>query len=481
MGGQQTKVLIEAGITKFAIAQLGLDPAGFDRTAPILLAMPDGEDEPYVLLRPAGENGIAGEKELPQGMKLVVKDGLVHVGKPELIAAERRGRAARLLDGDVAVQFFVGELTDRHKEEIEGGFAEMKEGLTMGLQQAGMPVELAIDPILGAMKGVVYGVDTVDYALTVGDEIVLTEGLIRTRAESGLRKFLARAGAPRENSMADYLPDEAFMTMDGNVTPDWPGLEMMELVKKTGGAELAEAAGVMMSMSKPIWGSLSGRSAFSMTMQGMMGFNMHGIYELKEGTDATQLFAKFDVAKINEGMKKLDFPIAYKLEKNVAQHGETQLHKLSMTSDNPDLQMALMMSTYYMAAEGRYMYMVMSMNGELELKDLIDRVRKGEPKAGAHTKAMDRLARKRNMGFTMNFGALKPILMMMAMGDPSGQANQFLNAMPDELYMSTALSIHEGDVHWKGDIPLAKILKMVEDIKALQGGGGEPGGTSEFD
>ena len=120
------------------------------------------------------------------------------------------------------------------------------------------------------------------------------------------------------------------------------------------------------------------------------------------------------------------------------------------------------------------------MNAELELKDLIDRVRKGEPKPGAHTKAMDRLGRKRNLGITFNFGALKAMAMMFAMMDP--QAGQVMGMIPDEMYMSTALSVHQGDIHWKGDIPLKQILKMVEDIKAMQGGGNEPGaGNSEFD
>jgi hypothetical protein len=481
-GGPQAKVLIEAGITNFAIAQAGIDPAGFDRTAPILLAMQDDDDEPYALLMAAKEKGITGEKDLPNGQKLVVKDGVVHVGTAAAIASERRGKAARLLDGDIAMQFFVSDLAERHKEDLEAGFEEMKQGLAMGFQQAGIPVEIALDPIISAAKGVAYGVNTVDYALTVKDDIIQTEGLISTKAESSLRKFLARAGAPNENSLCDYLPAEAFMTIDMSVTPDWPGMEMMEFLKKTAGNEMGDAVGQIMSMSKPIWGSLSGRSAISMTMQGMMGFNMHAVYELKEGTDTAKIFDKFDVEKINEGMKKLQVPVGYKLEKNVAKHGETPLHKLSLTSDDPDMQMALMMSTYYMAAEGNHMFMVMSMNGELEIKDLIDRVRKGDPKAGVHSKAMDRLSRKRNMGFTMNFGALKPMLMMLAMADASGQANQYLNAMPDEMSMSTALSVHNGDIHWKGDIPLAKILKMIEDIKALQGGQGNgSGGGSEFD
>jgi len=480
-GGPQAKVLIEAGVTNFAIAQAGIDPAGFDRTAPILLSMQDDDDEPYAILMAAKEKGITGEKDLPTGAKLVVKDGVVHVGTAAAIAGERRGKPARLLNGDIAVQFFVSDLAERHKEDVDAGLEEMKKGLTMGLQQAGIPVEIAMDPMIEATKGLIYGINTIDYALTVKDDIIETEGLVSTKAESSLRKFLARAGAPNENSLGDYLPDEAFMTIDMAVTPDWPGLETMELLKKTAGKEMGDAVGQMMSMSMPIWGSLSGRSALSMTMQGMMGFNMHAIYELKEGTDASKLFDKFDVEKLNEGMKKLQMPVAYKLEKNIAKHGETQLHKFSLTSDDPDMQMALMMSTYYMAAEGNHMFMVMSMNGELEIKDLIDRVRKGGAKAGVHSKAMDRLARKRNLGLTLNFGSLKPMLMMLAMADASGQANQFLNAMPDDLSMSTAISVHEGDIHWKGDVPLAKILKMIEDIKAMQGGQGGPGGDTEFD
>ncbi|MHC4938328.1 MAG: hypothetical protein ACYTHK_05110 [Planctomycetota bacterium] len=482
-GGPQVGVVIDAGVSNFAIAQMGIDPAGFDRKAPILLAMPDDDDEPYVLLRAAKENGIAGEKDLPTGQKLVVKDGIVHVGTAAQIAAERRGKPVQLLKGDVAVQLFLGEMMERHKEEFEAGINEGKKEMAQGLAMAGIPMEIALEPMFDAVKGIAYGIDTIDYAFTVKEQVVETEGLIKTKAESGLRKFLARAGAPAENSLSDYLPEEAFMTVDMAVTPDWPGLEMMEFLKRTAGDEMGEAISQMMSMSKPIWGALSGRSATSVTMQGMMGFNMHMIYELKEGTDTAKLFDKFEVEKLNEGMKKLNFPVAYKIEKNVGKHGETALHKMSLTSDDPNMQMALMMSTYYLAAEGNHLYMVMSMNAELEIKDLIDRVRKGAPKAGAHSKAMDRLGRKRNLGITMNFGALKPVLMMLAMADASGQANQYLNAMPDELLMSTALSVHEGDVHWKGDIPLAKILKMIEDIKALQGedGGDQPGAGSEFD
>jgi len=475
------KALVEAGASNAMLVQLGLDPAGFNKDAPVYMGLSQEDGKPFFVLVPAAENGITGEKELPAGMKLVVKDGLVQVGEAATIAAERRGANTKLLNGDFAVHVYISELVNRHKEEIEAGFAEGKQGLEGALGMAGLPVEIGVEPIMAATRGMVYGVDSVAYALNFKEDILETEGLVMTKAESGLRKFLARAGAPRENSLADYLPAEALMTLDYSASPDWPGDELMQFFKSTVGDETGDAIGQLIAMSKPMWGSMTGRNATAFTMQGLMGYNVHQLFELKEGVDTATLFDKFDTEKINAAMKKIGLALEYKLEKNVGKHGETPLHKLSATSEDPQLQMALMGATYYMAAEGRHMYMVMSMNAELEIKDLIDRVRKGEPKAGAHTKAMDRLGRKRNLGITFNFGSLKAMAMMFAMMDP--QIGQMMGAIPDEMYMSTALSVHDGDIHWKGDIPLKQILKMVEDIKAMQGGGGdEPGaGNSEFD
>ena len=483
MEGAEAKNLIEAGVTNAFFMQMGLDPTGFDRKAPIYLAFMEGQEDPYMLMTPAKENGIKGEKELMGGQaKLIVKDGVVHVSTAELLAAEKRGTAVKLLKGDLALKVLVSERVERHKERIEGAMGEMKGEAKREMENAPIDVPFELDAMFDAMKEALYGIQDVQYALTVDEKYLLTEGLITTKAESSLRKMFARAGAPMENSMADYLPEEAFLTVDSAVTPDWPILELTQFLKKAAGAEAAEAFGQMISVTKPMWSSLTGRSAVSMTMQGIMGFNMHGMYELKAGTDASKLFDSFDVEKMNAAMAKMELPIKYVMEKNIAKHGETALHKMSLTSDDPDMQMLLMMSTYYLAAEGNHMFMVMSMNPELEITDLIDRVRKGQPKAGAHSKAMDRLSRKRNMGMTINFGALKPLLVMLAMGDGTGQMNAYLNAMPDQLLMSTALSVHDGDIHWRGDLPLQQILKMIDDIKALQGGedGADPG-DSEFD
>jgi len=474
------KPLLEAGISNMMMAQLGLDPAGFNRDAPVYMGLSHEGEKPFFLLTPAAEKGIAGEKDLPQGMKLVVKDGMVHVGDPEALGGPRRDANTKMLNGDFAVHVFISDLVTRYKEDIEGGLAQAKGMAEGGLAQGMVPMAVAVDPFMAAARGAIYGVDSVAYAMTVKEDILETEGLVMTKAESGLRKFLARAGAPRENSLADYLPAEAFMTMDYAASPDWPGEEMMQFAKDTLGQQGGNAIGQMLSMSKPVWGMLTGRNAVALTLQGMMGYNFHSIYELKEGVDSTKLMDKFDIAKLNEAMKELKMPLEYKLEKNVGKHGETQLHKLSMTSEDPQMQMALMMATYYLAAEGNHMFMVMSMNAELEIKDLIDRVRKGEAKAGAHTKAMDRLGRKRNLGLTFNFGALKAMAMMFAMLDP--QAGQMMAAIPDEMYMSTALSVHDGDLHWKGDLPLKQIMKLVQDVKAMEGAGdGNAPGNSEFD
>ena len=484
--GPQTKQFIEAGVSNALLVQLGLDPAGFDRTAPLYLAMSEDSDAPYLLLTPAKTNGITGEKDLPTGVKLIVRDGVVHVGMPELLAAERRGTAVRLLKGDFALKFLVSELVARHTDEIEAGFVEMKTDIDQGIKMTGIDLPIDAGVFIAAFRTAVYGVQDIDFAVTIENEFIIAEGLITTKAESKLRKLLARAGAPRENNLTDYLPSEAFVMIDSAVTPDWPMVELTEFLKTSAGAEVAELFGQMMSMSEPMWGSLTGRTGVSMRMQGLMGFNLHAMYELKDGTDTSKLFDSLDSEKLNAALAKMkmEFVPKYVIEKNIVMHGETPLHKVSMTSDDPKMQMAAIMSTYYMAAEGNHMFLVMSPNAELEIKDLIDRVRKGAPKKPcAHTKAMDRLGRKRNMGMTINFGALKPLLMMYAMIDASGEASIYLNAMPDELLMSTALSIHEGDVHWKGDLPLKKILKMVDDIKALRGEneGDAAGDDSEFD
>ncbi len=479
-GDPGIKQMVGAGASNAALVSLGLDPASFDRTAPIYMGLSHEGEKPFIILKPAAENGITGEKELPEGMKLVVSGGLVHVGMPDAITGERRGTATKMLKGDFAAHVYVGELTTRYKEDIEQGLGMFQAMFDMQLAGGQIPMKIESEPIVGAARGVVYGIDSVAYSLTFGEDRVTTEGMIMTKAESGLRKFLARAGAPRENSLADYLPAEALITMDYSAASDWPGAEIAEFAKGTVGKETGDAIAQMIAMSKPLWGALTGRSAMSLTMQGMMGYNLHSIYELKEGADINTMIDKFDVAALNKAAKELGMPIEYKLEKNIGKHGETSLHKMSASSEAPELQMALMMATYYIAAEGRNLYMVMSMNAELEIKDLIDRVRKGEAKPGAHSKAMDRLGRARNMGFTLNFGALKAMAMMAAMIDP--QAGQMMGALPDEMYMSTALAVHDGDIHWKGDIPLKQILKVAADIKAMQGGGeGGAEGTSEFD
>ena len=412
-------------------------------------------------------------------MKLVVKDGLVHVGDPETIAGARRGNLTKMLKGDFAAHVYVSDLTTRYKEDIEQGLGEFQAMFDMMLQ-GGMPFKIASEPVLALARGAVYGVDSVAYALTFGEEKVTTEGLIMTKEESGLRKFLARAGKPRENSLADYLPAEALVTMDYCAQPDWPGAELAEFAKNTVGQEAGDAMAQMIAMSKPLWGNLTGRSAASVTMQGLMGYNLHMLYELKEGVEIGTMIDKFDIEAMNKAVKQFGMPIEYKLEKNIGKHGETALHKMTVSSEEPAMQMAMMMMTYYIAAEGDKLFMVMSMNAELEIKDLIDRVRKGEAKAGPHSKAMDRLGRARNMGFTINFGALKAMAMMFAMMAP--EAGQMMGAIPDEMYMSTALAVHDGDIHWKGDIPLKQMLKIAADIKAMQAGGGDAaGGTSEFD
>ena len=121
------------------------------------------------------------------------------------------------------MQFFVGELVERHNEDIQAALAMAKTEAEQNLQAAGIPLPISLDPGSGVAHELVYGIDRIDYAMTVGDKLIETEGLVTTKARSKLRTFLARAGAPRENSLGDYLPPEAFITIDVAATPDWAG------------------------------------------------------------------------------------------------------------------------------------------------------------------------------------------------------------------------------------------------------------------
>jgi hypothetical protein len=209
--------------------------------------------------------------------------------------------------------------------------------------------------------------------------------------------------------------------------------------------------------------NLTGRGASALNM-GMMNSSMTALYELKPGADPTKMFDGFDVAKTNEAFKTIGIPITYTFQKAAAKHGEADLHRFGMTSDNPMLAMSLASMQGCMAAENGVLFMVMAPMAEDDMKTLLDRVRRGE-KLGEHPHAlaMARLGRGHNLGMTWNLGALKPTLMMIG-GMLPPEARQVAQAIPEVLAFSTAVTFPDGNIRWRGDWPAKEIAKVAGTI-----------------
>jgi hypothetical protein len=80
---------------------------------------------------------------------------------------------------------------------------------------------------------------------------------------------------------------------------------------------------------------------------------------------------------------------------------------------------------------------------------------------------MAQLGRARHFGLTLNLATLKPFLQMLPMFVPGlpPEVAQGVNAMPDELFLSTAFNFQGGDVHWRGDWPVQEVAKIVESMR----------------
>ena len=93
--------------------------------------------------------------------------------------------------------------------------------------------------------------------------------------------------------------------------------------------------------------------------------------------------------------------------------------------------------------------------------DLLDRVRKGgaDPANHPHAQAMARLGGKHNLGLTVDFGALKPLGMMLGLLAPP-EVRQTMSNLPDEMLFSTSATLSGGDIHWRGDWPARQMAEF---------------------
>jgi hypothetical protein len=193
------------------------------------------------------------------------------------------------------------------------------------------------------------------------------------------------------------------------------------------------------------------------------------IAEVKEGADLNAIIENLDLTAANQALEKVGIPLSSTIQKSIAKHGETSLHRISQQSENPMLAMQLAMMQTYLAVEGQYLVSVSSPTAEDDIRGLLDKIRTGKPDdQHPHTRAMARLGRAHNVGFTLNVGALKPMAMMLPMFVPIPGVQDVVNHLPDELSFSTAIDFSGGDLHWRGDWPSGKIVKMVQAIQAAE-------------
>jgi len=450
----------------------GLRPELVDRTQPAYLIV-EGENIASAFVpAPAGAT-LEEPLEMPTGDVVTIENGLLCVRPKGSPAGEPRGAPTAMLEGDFAVHVYLDEVVTANRDLIQMG-------LGMGAAQAGQQMPGNMAGLTNAIPNLVMtaldGAHSFDYAITWDAGVIYNEGLLRAKPDSALAKFFARAGAPGANPLIGYLPTDAMMVVDFIANPDWPGRELMDFMKKSLGDDMGAVVGQMLSFSSVMWDSMAGRTALSFSMAGMLGMQMVQIMELKEGVDPKTLFENFKVEQMNEAFLKMGVPMSYKLDRAIDKHGETELHRLTMQSQDPQLAMVAGMSGSYMCAEGGNFYMVMGPTAVSDIKDLLDRVRAGQKVKHPHEIALAKFGRTHNLGVSFNLGGLKAMAPMLLMMAPD--MAPVVEKIPDQLYITSSYSIVDGNLHWKGDLPVAKLAEIGAAIQAAmpqQGGEDQPG------
>lgn len=471
--GAQVAPLEQMPASTFLFTLSGLNAEIVDTKKPMYVGMTEGED-PVVILHPAAGAAWEGKKELREGAFAILRGGAIVAAEAGLLDAEARGTPTIFrVDGDAVVHVYLGDIIAKHKEDIEQAATEA----AMGVAAQGAVPEQAralILPLVTSVKNGVLSLESLDYGLTWTGERLETEGFLAVQEGSGLRGLLKRAGAPGSADLAAYLPKEAFMTITACMNADWPTKEMKDLLEAAGGGDVAAAIMQLMSVGAAFDEARTGRTATAMTMS-MMSGGAVSLVELKPGTDASAIFAKLDMAKSNEALRKVGIPLAYSLEKSVAKHGETELHRIGMTSDDPQMAMFMASMQGYMAATKDLLVVAMSPTAEDDIKALLDKVSRGEKDAEhPHIASMARLGRGHNLGFTFNLGALKPMAMMFQMFGMPPEIGAVIQNVPDVFALSTAVTFPDGNVRWRGDWPVKEAMKIAEAAMGAGAAGEAP-------
>jgi len=392
-----------------------------------------------------------------------LRDGILHVADESArLDGPRRGEPLPMLDSDASVVVDAAALVAKYGPEMEKTLREIDK-----LDTRKFPVTRAVlhfgRALLALFLEGLRGVDTVHYGLTWSDGRLLSEGWLRTRPRSSLRAFLSRAKEAKPHDLAGYLPRRSFWTVDACGLGSWLDEEVAAFLDTSFGEGAGKDLLLLLAPSFALGEHLNGRGAGAIGVTGMMSFSMRSIWEVRPDAPIDAAIRAFDAARINRRLKELGLPATVRCELAVDTDGETKIHRVTYATAEPRAAMfAAQMQTCF-AVEGGYLLTAQSMDAMNELRSLIARVRRGKPGRTPHLDAMQRLGPGRHEGLTVNLGAVKPLAGMAAWAVPG--VLKIAQAFPDELYLSTALTVRNGHVHLRGDWPATELLGIVEKLR----------------
>ncbi len=474
---EEADMLGKAPLSTIAGAESGINLEWLDRKKPVYMVAADPrKGEVMVVANTAAGVTWEGEKELKNGAVAVQRGSTMMAGLPPSLQLAPSNKPTKMLEGDLVFHAYAANLNRIYKEQIDAGFA-------MGtMRAAGMPLppvaQKMIAPIMKSIQGAVQATTSIGYALTWKGDHALGHGLIATDPASNFHAMLKKSGPAGASQLARYLPGDAIFMFDLHAAPGWPLADVGAAAGgEAGQGKLGAAILRLLSLSSAFSESLTGESAGSLAMAGMMGANITSIAKLKQGVDVSKMFDKLDVAAMNKEFADLNIPLTFEFKKNILKHGEINMHQLVMQSNHPNIAMVAGMMQHYIAAGHGHLIAVMSPTGADDVRTLLDRISAGKARDSLHLKQMDRFGRARTMGLTLNVSALKQVLMTFAMMAP--EMAKLANAIPDDLAVSTAVTTSNGNIEWKGNWPLGKFAAIAE---VMNGGGAKPkSDDEEFD
>ena len=453
-------ILKQGGASGLLLAETGLAGRELDRNKPVYLVPTAG--------------GLVAIASSPG-------KGATATGPAKALQAEKRAAPTKLLAGDLALHFYASETTAAYKQQIDQALEMASTFANMSPVPLPDAIKLLIQPMVELAGGAVYGVESVDYALILHRDWIESRGRVATRPGSGFFRALARAGEPGDHSLAGMLPKDALIFADSWVTPDWPSKELTDFFEaKLGGNGIGRAIGSLMGIDFSGWGITTGRSAAAVQLVGMQGGVSLAVHELMPGMDDSTVVAKFGTDKLNELMQRHKLPITYKLTPEAARHGETRIHRVDTEFTDPMLANMAQGTYLCFAVEGSYLVLATSVNAIEDIKGQIDRVRAGPVADHPHLKAMARLGAKRHTGISFNVGALKAFAPLAFLAAP--EAGRMLGALPDRLLLSTAITIRDGALTWRGDWPTGELIRIIKTVQGIEAGGKpKPPPDEDFD